>query len=737
MTSRGSIRLRFLRSMLLMIVPVVIFCLLFGLLNTQNLSLYVEQQALNTSEQTAAQISMFFLRLRSTATADLAALLHDERSPQDESAFASMLARSESAAGGMATAYLYLRGDQYIHTSAGRLHYTEFTAPYEGRYSFDNAAFFTSLNKSMSDRILSIGAREGGDAPGLTAYISPIYVDGRPVADVFFLIPYETFDAILVDCLGNQSCNFHILNAQLEVILTRSLDAALAYPTALLRHQQGIGVIRLEDEGQSLVAVRNLDSDNGLTYLCVYRHDVFYAALLKSQANIWLLTAVLMVVVVLLSLLIVHWNYAPIRKTFASLFDTMPGDRETNELDYLQLRWEQTRQTQEDLSRQLDEQRRLTREQLASRLMYGKIASEEEYAYLVQCAGLRYAADCYFAMYAMLPGQEADSLPPFAPAGAEVIAAAPLHAPGICYLFNFSPTPGQAPEAALVAWAQALETWMEGRQLYGVQIGVGSVCRDALRLNLSFHEAAVALRAGHTPQRRRFTLYEPSLANSLNASSIASAPEKYLLLEGIGNADAAVAHAALDAIAERLGGEMDSYLQFQFSAYDLCHAVMELAGRFGITQYNERMMKLPMSESFAALREAMSPLVTELCRAVRDKRQVADIQLRTSLLHYVKTQYTDADFSLDRVMRALDISRGKVSTIFMEDLGTSFSQYVSGLRMAECQRQLVETDKQIKDIVHDIGYLDVSNFLRKFKALTGVTASQYRAMHQHKGEEKA
>ena len=92
----------------------------------------------------------------------------------------------------------------------------------------------------------------------------------------------------------------------------------------------------------------------------------------------------------------------------------------------------------------------------------------------------------------------------------------------------------------------------------------------------------------------------------------------------------------------------------------------------------------------------------------------------------------EMDFSQDMVMRALGISRVKISTVFLEDIGMNFSQYVGGLRMDAFKQQLAQTDKQIKEIIRDIGYLDVSNFLRKFKTITGMTASQYRAIYRDK-----
>ena len=176
MTGRGSLRLRFLRSMLLIVVPVVVFCLIFSQISTQNLSIYVEQQYLNTNTQTVSQISMLFLRLRSEAAQDLSGLLGSDHAYQQEDALAMVLKRGESAIGDKAAAYLYLRGDEYVYSSKGRMHYTGFTAQYKDSYDFEMSGFFTNLNSCMSERILLVGPRAGSGSAGIVAFVSPIYI---------------------------------------------------------------------------------------------------------------------------------------------------------------------------------------------------------------------------------------------------------------------------------------------------------------------------------------------------------------------------------------------------------------------------------------------------------------------------------------------------------------------------------------------------------------------------------
>ena len=74
----------------------------------------------------------------------------------------------------------------------------------------------------------------------------------------------------------------------------------------------------------------------------------------------------------------------------------------------------------------------------------------------------------------------------------------------------------------------------------------------------------------------------------------------------------------------------------------------------------------------------------------------------------------------------LSLRKSQIASILKEDVGQNFVQYISYLLMNEFKRMLVETDMTIQEIVAAIGYSDVSNFLRKFKSIEGITAGQDR-----------
>ena len=58
--------------------------------------------------------------------------------------------------------------------------------------------------------------------------------------------------------------------------------------------------------------------------------------------------------------------------------------------------------------------------------------------------------------------------------------------------------------------------------------------------------------------------------------------------------------------------------------------------------------------------------------------------------------------------------------------GKSFTEYKKNYRLQESARLLVETEKEITQIVEDIGFTNRSYFYRIFKEQYGMTPKDYR-----------
>ena len=72
------------------------------------------------------------------------------------------------------------------------------------------------------------------------------------------------------------------------------------------------------------------------------------------------------------------------------------------------------------------------------------------------------------------------------------------------------------------------------------------------------------------------------------------------------------------------------------------------------------------------------------------------------------------------------------SRFFARNVGNSFTDYVTALRIGFACKLLADTDNPVTAVCYEAGYANVSNFNRIFRKLRGITPSAYRRLSQQR-----
>lgn len=96
------------------------------------------------------------------------------------------------------------------------------------------------------------------------------------------------------------------------------------------------------------------------------------------------------------------------------------------------------------------------------------------------------------------------------------------------------------------------------------------------------------------------------------------------------------------------------------------------------------------------------------------------------ILTYIHENYNKPYFSVDNIADKFGFSNTYLSQYFKSKKMITISNYIAKVQIDEAKKLLIQSDWSIKDIAEEIGYSDVSNFIRRFKAKTGVTPGIYR-----------
>ena len=95
------------------------------------------------------------------------------------------------------------------------------------------------------------------------------------------------------------------------------------------------------------------------------------------------------------------------------------------------------------------------------------------------------------------------------------------------------------------------------------------------------------------------------------------------------------------------------------------------------------------------------------------------------MLEYIQKNYQKT-IRLKDISTITHMSISRLSVLFKEKTGESFTQYLIDYRMAKACELLTSTKKQMKEISNLVGYDDYSQFVKMFRKVIGVTPQEYR-----------
>lgn len=141
--------------------------------------------------------------------------------------------------------------------------------------------------------------------------------------------------------------------------------------------------------------------------------------------------------------------------------------------------------------------------------------------------------------------------------------------------------------------------------------------------------------------------------------------------------------------------------------------------------------------SFFEMVEALGEDATRRSLSSRPFQASAD-RSQSMKLHRAVTfidRHAASDISLKAVADRLEMSESAFSRFFHQHTGYRFIDYVNQTRVQRACDRLVNSHEAITEICYEVGFSNLSNFNRRFLALTGMTPREYRMRHRRPNAE--
>lgn len=117
----------------------------------------------------------------------------------------------------------------------------------------------------------------------------------------------------------------------------------------------------------------------------------------------------------------------------------------------------------------------------------------------------------------------------------------------------------------------------------------------------------------------------------------------------------------------------------------------------------------------------------ELIRSLIQKKQIDNnVILAEHARKIVEERFPDPDLSVETVCGKLHVSSSYFSKIFKQETGGTFVNYLTGRRMEEAKKLLLQTDYKSQVIGNMVGYPEPNYFSYVFKKNCGMSPVKYR-----------
>lgn len=132
------------------------------------------------------------------------------------------------------------------------------------------------------------------------------------------------------------------------------------------------------------------------------------------------------------------------------------------------------------------------------------------------------------------------------------------------------------------------------------------------------------------------------------------------------------------------------------------------------------------SEDMQRIQNNLESLLIQICEALSVLEVSHEFATRERILRYISDHACEYDFVIDSITEHFHISSNAVQKLLKEHVGSTCKAHIIHLRIEKAKHLLEHDDLSVKETAEKVGYGKVSNFIKKFKEITGYTPAGYK-----------
>ncbi len=648
----------------------------------------------------------------------------------------------------------YIRGDDYIYTSQGKILKENFlnTAGGGSRYRFNrlsNDAFFEYLDGCSEPVALSLRDLSYDDGSlSYCMYILPVNMSSNlPYATVLYVLNLsaleQTFSGVL-DKPGTVSAVYDRNGKSFVVFGISPFDEEQnALIDSFVRSSDGDSTRLAELFGREYLMTSRTMSSSGWTYVTATDTQESFSPVRSLGTMSLIFGGLLFASVAFVSFFLIRYNYMPIHRAKNQMVSELDGDESFRENDDELVTIQEGIFALSDristLRRQIERGQDAAREYVLSRILNGSYETRDDLMKAAGDANLELTGDgflCLQASFASAPeAVRKRGLITAAEAawtGPAIYSVEGTDKNDVLFILSFSADSGYSSPVARLY--DSVSSQYDGRIFFNV----GAPVDDIMKASQSLMTLVQFGDYRYLHSEQSIVFYDECVASERVPADESEIDIMIANLESaLRQGDGAEVKLCLDRIAATMSEREFPYRWCKWKLFSLSSAILDVTRSMNLVIDDDENIitdifavteSSSVQQSFVLLEKILESLTKQINEA-RRRRQDASIQ---KIFDYLASNCYDYSFSVSKMEEDLGISKYYISRYVKAETGMTIQSYVSFKRLERTKELLSTTDMKLASIALEVGFMNASSLIKKFRLEFGMTPTEYRAASTHR-----
>ncbi|HBF36612.1 MAG TPA: hypothetical protein DDW50_04760 [Firmicutes bacterium] len=269
-------------------------------------------------------------------------------------------------------------------------------------------------------------------------------------------------------------------------------------------------------------------------------------------------------------------------------------------------------------------------------------------------------------------------------------------------------------------------------ELLNISVTVGvSAFADGLENIPSLYRQAVQAIQFRLIWGKGKTIHQQDLLNIKNTAQIDISSFKKELFAALESSDTSRAQSILknfkQSIIElnpaKINGVYNLYIEIIYSVFNYLSG-KDIHPDDIMDQELDFYHKINAYETIDEMNQFLESLLLKIMLELKQKNENIPLKLKKAR-EYIRAHYHE-NISLKSVAQYLAVSEAYLSRLFSKEMGESFINYVTHLRIEKAKELLKNSNLSINEISEQVGYYNQEHFSRVFKKHEGCSPNKYR-----------